>query len=345
MVSALKAYTWFRSPSPTPLSHQNRLTEWVLPLHKKHVLIYTAHALPCWRQSTEPSWPTCLLLPAFVQICHEVLASILQLLWLNLNLANFPLEIWVENTTTAIYPFKCRVPRKWKTKVPCKSQRKELRIMQQQKQKRGIQPEGCRSQRMWKVRLAPAGTFRRASFVYACLCGVVAAAQPPLMAAPGSRRICAKRLVWVVPRGSDRCERTEAQRVLGKLKRDETQVAISKTQHGVPDTATELAMAGQCLGWTAFSPMLSFLHQLLLSHLNGGAGGYRHSMPAPCPLSLPTSNIFSWLMVQPSFIFPLLFCSCCLYSWPYISCGQKSHSCTPGSWPLCQRDWCMNTLG
>lgn len=144
------------------------------------------------------------------------------------------------------------------------------------------------------------------------------------MAAPGSRRACAKCLFWAVPRGSDRCEWTEAQRVLGKLKRDETQVAISKTQHGVPDIATELAMAGQCLGWTAFSSGLSFLYQLLLSHLNGAAGGYRDSMPAPCPSSLPTSNIFLWLMVQPSFIFPLLFCSCCLYSWPYISCGQKS---------------------
>lgn len=97
-----------------------------------------------------------------------------------------------------------------------------------------------------------------------------------------------------------------------------------KTQCGVPDIATELAMAGQWLGWTAFSPVLSFLYQLLLSHLNSGAGGYRDSMPAPCSPSPPTSNIFSWLMVQPSFIFPLLFCSCCLYSWPHISCGQKS---------------------
>lgn len=196
--------------------------------------------------------------------------------------------------------------------------------MQQQKQKRGIQPEGCSSQRMREVRLALAEPFRRASFVYACLCGVLAAAQPPCMAAPGSRRAGAKCLLWVVPRGSDRCERTEAQRVLGKLKRDETQVAISKMQHEVPDTATELATAGQCLGWTAFSPTLSFLYQLLLSHLNGGAGGYRDPMPAPCPSSLPTSNIFSRLMVQPSFIFTLLFCSCCLYSWPHSSGGQKS---------------------
>lgn len=70
--------------------------------------------------------------------------------------------------------------------------------------------------------------------------------------------------------------------------------------------------------------MLSYLYQLLLSHLNGGAGGCRDSMPVPCPSSLPTTNIFLWLMVQPSFIFPLLLCSCCLYSWPYISCGQKS---------------------
>jgi len=29
--------------------------------------------------------------------------------------------------------------------------------------------------------------------------------------------------------------------VLGELKREETQVAISKTQHGVPDITTELA--------------------------------------------------------------------------------------------------------
>lgn len=213
--------------------------------------------------------------------------------------------------------------------------------MQQQKQKRGIQPEGCSSQRMRKVKLAPAEPSRKASFVYACLCGVLAAARPPCMAAPGSRRACAKCLLWVVPRGSDRCEWTEAQQVLGKLKGDETQVAISKTQCEVPDTTTELAMAGQCLGWTAFSLMLSFLYRLLLTHLNAGAGGYRDSMPAPCPSSLPTSNIFSWLMVQPPFIFALLFCSCCLCSWPYISCAQKSttvlqvagsYAREPGAW-------------
>lgn len=83
-------------------------------------------------------------------------------------------------------------------------------------------------------------------------------------------------------------------------------------------------VAGQGPGWPALFLVLSFLQRLLLSHLNGGAGGHRDSMPALCPSSLPTSNIFLWLMVQPSFIFPLLSCSCCLYSWPFISRGQKS---------------------
>lgn len=168
---------------------------------------------------------------------------------------------------------------------------------------------------MRKVRLAPAESFRRASFVYACLCGVLAAAQAPRMAAPGSRRAHANCLVWVVPRGSDRCEWTEAQQVLGKPRRDETQVAISKTQHGVPDTATELAMAGQC----SFFSMLSFLYQLLLSHLNvvQVATETQCQLHAHHHYQLPTSFYDWWCSHHSSFL-------CC--SAPVVStAGHRFH--------------------
>lgn len=42
---------------------------------------------------------------------------------------------------------------------------------------------------MRNVRLAPAEPFRRATFVSACLCGVLAAAGPPCTAAPGAERL------------------------------------------------------------------------------------------------------------------------------------------------------------
>lgn len=182
-----------------------------------------------------------------VQICHEILANILQLLWLNLNLANFPLEISEWKTLSLLFILLNSQFLESERPEFHASQRKELGIMQQQKQKRGLQPGGCSSQRMRKVRLALAEPFRRVSFVCACLCGVLAAAQPLCMAAPRQQKGSCKMPDLSGAKGIRQMWVNRSSAVLGRLRRDETQVAISKMQHGVPDTATELAMAGQCL--------------------------------------------------------------------------------------------------
>lgn len=147
-----------------------------------------------------------------------------------------------------------------------------------------------------------------------------------------------------MPRGSGRCEQTEAQRVLEGLRRQETQVAISKTQHGVPDITTELA-CGKTMARVAssFSLVISLivaaqprewwcrwpqkLHAssvptatTSLQHLfvTGSAAIIHLSSPVLLLLSLQLAVHFMW---------------------------PKKHSSTPGIWPLCQGGWCVNAVG
>lgn len=114
-------------------------------MQKKHILIYAAHALP---QSPEICWTAWLLFPAMVQICHAMLASTLHLLWLSL---------WKPLSRKRRYcylPLKFTVPRKWKTRVLCKSEKEIRNNASTLTKKKGIQPAGCSFQETRKVRPA-----------------------------------------------------------------------------------------------------------------------------------------------------------------------------------------------
>lgn len=179
--------------------------------------------------------------------------------------------------------------------------------------------------------------FRRVSFVYVCLGGGLAASQPPLVAAPGSRRDWAKCLGWVVPRGSDRCEWTEAQRVLGQLKREETQVAISKTQHRVPDITTELARGRTVPRMASFSTRVVLSLTIAAQSPEWWCRWPQRLNASSVPII--TANLQHLLVTDGAAIIhlssPVL-----LLLWLQLDIHlmwPKKRSSTPGTWPLCQR--------
>ena len=133
--------------------------------------------------------------------------------------------------------------------------------------------------------------------------------------------------------------------MLGELKREETQVANSKTQHGVPDITTELARGRTVPG------MARFFARVVLS-LTIAAQSPEWWCRWPQRLnasSVPiiTTNLQHLFVTNSAAIIHLSFPVLLLLSlqlaihfmWP------KKHSRTPGTWPLCQRGWCVNALG
>lgn len=212
------------------LSHCKRPRD--LPIHnKKHILIHT-HAHTCFAMPkagcrNQPPNPNSI--PYFIQISHLTLTRSLCLLWLTK-----PLKIWVEDALIAIYLFTSTVPRK--TRVLCKSGK-------------GISNN---------TRTTTAATITRqeynlqaAAFIkqgqqalWSCS-GVhllsVPFGQAPHVAAPGSRRDCARSPGLTALWNQADVSEQKLSKCLGELWTQERQVANSKIHHRVPDMITELA--------------------------------------------------------------------------------------------------------
>lgn len=164
------------------------------------------------------------------------------LLWLTK-----PLKIWVEDSLTDIYPFTFTVPRKWKTRFLCKSGKGISNNTTMTTTAAAITTRR-QEYNLWAVDSIQGGQQGQCcGAVLECICCLCLFGWWPDCPTSTScgctwqqKGLCKKpRLKSTM--GSDRCEWTKAQQVLGDLWRQERQVANSKIQHRVPDMITELA--------------------------------------------------------------------------------------------------------
>lgn len=250
----------------------------------------------------------------------------------------------MEDTATAIYPFKFTVPRKWKTGVLCKSEK-------------GIKNNARTTTKTEEYNLQAAASRKREKLGrhsravqesilclrvfgwWASCCSATShgctwqqkgsRTMPRLCGAKGIRQMWANRSsagAWGV---QERGDTSGYQQDTAWCARHYNWIGTwqDSAQNGqlFSCVVPSLTVAAQSPEWwcrwsqtlnaSSVPIMSTSLHHLFVTD---GAAIIHPSSPVLLLLSLQLAIHFMW---------------------------PKKHSSTPGSWPLCQRGWCVNALG
>lgn len=122
-------------------------------------------------------------------------------------------------------------------------------------------------------------------------------------------------------------------------------MAISETQHGVPDITTELARGRTGPGMASSFPRVVLSPTIAAQSPEWWCRWPQRLNASSVPII--TTNLQHLFVTDgaaiihlPALVLLLLSLQLAIhFTWP------KKQSITPGSWPLCQRGWCMNALG